>query len=136
MNEDEERELIAAADEGRGHAIAPYSNFRVGGALRGAAGDVFRGCNIENASYGLTMCAERVALYSALATGTRDFDAIAIVTASSPPSTPCGPCRQLLWEYCGDIEVIMATVGGAEVRRRRLSELLPLPFDLKERTDK
>ncbi|MBW3564074.1 MAG: cytidine deaminase [Acidobacteria bacterium] len=131
MNEDEERELIVAAREGRDYAIAPYSGFRVGAALRSSGGETFRGCNVENASYGLTMCAERVALYSALAKGVRDFDAVAVVTEADPPSSPCGPCRQLLWEYCGDIEVVMASVQSKETVRQRLSELLPNPFELK-----
>lgn len=133
MNEDEERELIVAAREGRDFAIAPYSGFRVGAALRSSRGEIFRGCNVENASYGLTMCAERVALYSALAQGVRDFDTIAVVTEADPPSSPCGPCRQLLWEYCGDIPVIMASATTDTVRRSRMGELLPLAFDLEER---
>jgi cytidine deaminase len=119
--------LIAAARDARDRAIAPYSNFRVGAALETADGHVIGGCNIENATFGLTVCAERVALLTALAAGERDFRAIAVVSQSREPATPCGPCRQLLWEYCGDIEVVAASTAGA-ISRYRLSELLPHPF--------
>ena len=119
--------LIAEARAAREHAIAPYSGFRVGAAIETRSGRIIQGCNIENASYGLTVCAERVALLSALAAGEREFARIAVVSQSETPATPCGPCRQLLWEYCGEIPVILASVSGEE-RRFRLSELLPHPF--------
>ena len=119
--------LIAAAADARDRAIAPYSNFRVGAALELADGRIVTGCNIENATFGLTVCAERVALLTALAAGERQFRAIAVVTQSSKPATPCGPCRQLLWEYCGDIDVITASTAGTTARYR-LAELLPHPF--------
>jgi cytidine deaminase len=100
----------------------------VGAALETSTGEVVTGCNVENATYGLTMCAERVALYKALSEGRDVFTRIAVVADTDDPTPPCGSCRQLLWEYCGDIEVILANLS--EVRRRmRLSELLPLPFD-------
>lgn len=121
--------LIHEARAARERAIAPYSGFRVGAALRTRTGQVFHGCNIENASYGLTVCAERVALLTALAAGEREFTAVAVVSAGDPPATPCGPCRQLLWEYCRDIDVITSNLDGVE-RRFRMSELLPHPFDL------
>lgn len=121
--------LIAAAADARGRAIAPYSGFRVGAALETADGRVVTGCNIENATFGLTVCAERVALLTALAAGDRAFRAVAVVTHADEPATPCGPCRQLLWEYCGDVDVITANTAGAIVRYR-LSELLPHPFTL------
>jgi cytidine deaminase len=121
--------LIAAATRARERAIASYSGFRVGAALETAAGRVIEGCNIENATYGLTVCAERVALLTALAAGERAFARIAVVSQSHAPATPCGPCRQLLWEYCGDIDVITASISGA-VSGYRLSELLPHPFTL------
>lgn len=121
--------LIQTAREARERAIATYSGFRVGAALETADGRVFYGCNIENASYGLTVCAERVALLTALASGERKFRAIAVVSQSTPAASPCGPCRQLLWEYCRDIDVHLATLDGA-VETLRLSTLFPRPFDL------
>ena len=119
--------LIAAATDARERAIAPYSGFRVGAALETTDGRVITGCNIENASFGLTVCAERVALLTALAAGERSFRSIAVVSQTAEPATPCGPCRQLLWEYCADIEVITASTAGA-VARYRLADLLPHPF--------
>ena len=120
--------LIDAARRAREHAVAPYSNFRVGAALLGADGAIHAGCNVENASYGLTMCAERVALFKALSEGARSFTAIAIVADTEAPTPPCGPCRQLLWEYCGDIAVLLANLSGPK-GRHSMRELLPLPFD-------
>ena len=123
-----DKTLIEEATIARENASARFSNFKVGAALRTVSGKIYRGCNVENATYGLTVCAERVALLSAIAAGDRKFDAIAVVTQSDEPSTPCGPCRQLMWEYCGDIDVILSNLS--EVKRRlRLSQLLPLPFD-------
>lgn len=121
-------ELITAARHARRRARAGYSGFTVGAALRTADGQVVAGCNIESASYGLTMCAERVALFKALADGHRAFSQLAIVAHAATPTPPCGACRQLLWEYAGDIEVILAT-PRRETARYRLSELLPAPFD-------
>jgi cytidine deaminase len=120
--------LVAAARAARERAIAPYSGFKVGAALATRDGVVFGGCNVENASYGLTMCAERVALLKALSEGHRDFAGIAVVADTPSPTPPCGPCRQLLWEYCGDIPVVMAnlTTVTAELHMR---DLLPWPFD-------
>jgi cytidine deaminase len=120
--------LVAAAVDVRDRARARFSNFKVGAALETDKGDVVTGCNIENATYGLTMCAERVALYKALSDGHDVFLRIAVVADTEEPTPPCGSCRQLLWEYCGDIEVVIANLS--EVKRRvRLSELLPMPFD-------
>jgi cytidine deaminase len=102
----------------------------VGAALRTRAGRVIRGCNIENGTYGLTVCAERVALLTALADGEREYEAVAVVTQSETPSSPCGPCRQLMWEYCGDIDVILAGLDGA-YEIMKLSELFPRPFEFK-----
>jgi cytidine deaminase len=122
--------LVAAAVDAREHARARFSNFKVGAALETSTGEVVTGCNIENATYGLTMCAERVALYKALSEGRDVFTRVAVVADTRDPTPPCGSCRQLLWEYCGDIEVIIANLS--EVKRRlRLSELLPLPFDVR-----
>ena len=120
--------LVAAAIDAREHARARFSGFKVGAALETNDGTVISGCNIENATYGLTMCAERVALYKALSDGRDVFTRIAVVADTQDPTPPCGSCRQLLWEYCGDIEVVLANL--TEVKRRmRLSALLPLPFD-------
>jgi cytidine deaminase len=100
----------------------------VGAALVGSKGAVFTGCNVENASYGLTVCAERVALLKALSEGAREFAMIVVVADTTAPTPPCGPCRQLLWEYCGDIPVVLANLT-AVTGRHRLRDLLPFPFD-------
>jgi cytidine deaminase len=121
-------ELVNAARTGRENAVAPYSGFKVGAALRTKSGRVYTGCNVENASYGLTVCAERVALLKALSEGEREFTAIGVVADAATPTAPCGPCRQLLWEYCGDIEVVLANPDRI-IRTHRLAELLPFPFD-------
>jgi len=120
--------LIAAARAAREHASAPYSHFNVGAALLARDGTIYTGCNVENATYALTVCAERVALLKAISEGARDFTTIAVVADTAAPTPPCGPCRQLLWEYCGDITVVMANLTH-ETARLRMSELLPLPFD-------
>jgi cytidine deaminase len=120
--------LATLAREARERAQAPYSDFKVGAALKTATGEIVTGCNIENASYGLTMCAERVAVFKAVSEGLTDFDAIAVVAASKRLTPPCGPCRQILWEYCGDLVVHMEDLKG-HARTLRLSELLPFPFD-------
>ncbi len=120
--------LIAAAAAARENAHAPYSNFRVGAALRARSGRVITGCNVENASYGLTVCAERVALLKAISEGERGFEALAIVADTERLTPPCGACRQLLWEFCGDIEVIAANLHGRS-KIFRLAELFPEPFD-------
>ena len=109
-------------------ARARFSGFQVGAALETSTGEVVTGCNVENATYGLTMCAERVALYKALSDGKDVFTRIAVVADTDDPTPPCGSCRQLLWEYCGDIDVILANLSEVK-RRMRLSQLLPLPFD-------
>lgn len=121
-------ELIAAARHARRHARAPFSRFKVGAALETTGGHIVTGCNIESATYGLTMCAERVAMFKALSEGRRHFLRLAVVTAAPAPTPPCGACRQVLWEFAGDIDVILATLRGP-VSPHRLSELLPLPFD-------
>jgi len=120
--------LVDAAREARLRAIAPYSGFKVGAAIETRAGAVITGCNIENASYGLTMCAERVALLKALSEGHRDFIAVAVVADTRAPTPPCGPCRQLLWEYCGDIRIILANLTDTKAQHQ-LGDLLPFPFD-------
>src|SRR5574337_1590039 len=120
--------LVAAARQARENAHAPYSNFRVGAALRARSGRVYTGCNVENATYGLTVCAERVAIFKAISEGERGFDAIAIVTQTEALTPPCGACRQIIWEFCGDAEIILANLKG-QVEVHRASQLLPRPFD-------
>lgn len=120
--------LLAVATDARTRAQAHYSNFQVGAALETADGVVIGGCNIENATYGLTLCAERVALVKALSDGHSIFTRIAVVADTEAPTPPCGPCRQLLWEYCGDIDIILGNLSGP-TGRFRLSALLPMPFD-------
>ncbi len=126
MREDEA--LILAAKQARENAYAPFSNFRVGAALRASSGRIFNGCNVENATFGLTICAERVAIFKAISEGERGFDAIAVVTDSDILTPPCGACRQLIWEFCGDVPVIITNLKGKrEVIAMR--ELFPKPFD-------
>ncbi len=120
--------LVTAAREARQRARATFSRFKVGAALETTDGRVVTGCNIENATYGLTMCAERVAVFKAVSEGLDSFRRIAVVADTEAPTPPCGPCRQILWEFAGDIEVILANLKE-EKGRYRLSELLPLPFD-------
>lgn len=123
-----EEKLIAAARAARENAHAPYSNFRVGAAVQAKSGRIFTGCNVENASYGLTCCAERVAIFKAISEGERGFDTIAVVTDTETLTPPCGACRQIIWEFCGDVEVVMANLKG-KVERERAGTLLPRPFD-------
>jgi cytidine deaminase len=120
--------LIEAAKQARENAHAPYSNFRVGAALRSTSGRIFGGCNVENATYGLTMCAERVAIFKAVSEGERGFSAIAVVTDTDVLTPPCGACRQLIWEFCGDIPVSMANLKG-KIEVVQMKELFPKPFD-------
>ena len=124
----EVRALVGRAREARRRAFAPFSGFKVGAALRARDGTVITGCNIENASYGLTMCAERVAVFKAVSEGIRKFDAVAVIADSPRLTPPCGPCRQILWEFCGDVWVHMSDLRG-RTRSMRLLELLPYPFD-------
>lgn len=121
-------ELARLAMEARKRAHAPFSKFKVGAALRTKTGEVILGCNVESSSYGLTMCAERVAVFKAVSEGIKEFDAVAVVADSMRPTAPCGACRQILWEACGDIWVHLVDLRGKTVTRR-MSELLPLPFD-------
>jgi cytidine deaminase len=116
--------LIEQARKVRSYAHAPYSKFAVGAALLGRSGRVFTGCNVENLSFGLTICAERVALCSAVAAGEREFEAIAVVADSLTPVSPCGACRQVLAEFAPDLEICSANLTG-ERFSGRLGELLP-----------
>ncbi len=129
LTDAEARSLVAAATAVRERAVATYSGFQVGAALMDVDGRVFTGCNVESATYGLTVCAERNAVFKAISEGARRFRAVAVVTAAEPPTPPCGACRQVLWDQCRDIEVLMATTGGG-LERTRLSVLLPRAFEL------
>ena len=120
--------LIAIARTARQHAHAPHSNFRVGAAVRAKSGRIFSGCNVENATYGLTLCAERVAIFKAISEGERGFDSIAVVADTDELTPPCGACRQIIWEFCGDANVVLANLKG-KIERYRMSELFPKPFD-------
>lgn len=120
--------LLAEAKQSRENAHAPYSNFRVGAALRATSGRIFGGCNVENATYGLTVCAERVAIFKAISEGERGFDAIAVVTDADTLTPPCGACRQLIWEFCGDVQVVLSNLKG-KTETIQMRELFPKPFD-------
>jgi cytidine deaminase len=120
--------LILAARQARENAFAPISNFRVGAAVRAGSGRVYTGCNVENATLGLTCCAERVAIFKAMSEGERDFDAIAVVTDVEGLTPPCGACRQIIWEFCGDVPVLLANLDG-KVEKETSARLLPRPFD-------
>jgi cytidine deaminase len=121
-------QLVTAARRARRNAQAAFSRFKVGAALEAADGTIITGCNIENATYGLTVCAERVAMFKALSEGYRKFRRIAVVADTDAPTPPCGACRQILWEFGGDLEVILANLRR-EKGRHQLKDLLPLPFD-------
>ena len=123
--------LVAAARDARERAVATYSNFRVGAALETADGTIVTGCNIENASYGLTICAERVAMFKALSEGHRTFVRIAVVADTESPTSPCGACRQVLWEFGSDLEVILANMREV-TGRHRMAELLPHAFSARQ----
>jgi len=120
--------LVEAARAAREHAVADFSHFKVGAALETETGEIFTGCNVENASYGLTICAERVAIFKALSEGRRRFTRIAVVADTSSPTPPCGACRQIIWEFCGDITVVLANLREVTATLQ-MKELLPLPFD-------
>ena len=121
-------QLVAAARAAREHAVARFSGFKVGAALETSDGTVVTGCNVENATYGLTVCAERIAMFKALSEGHRTFRRVAVVADTEAPTPPCGACRQILWEFGGDLEVILANLKR-ETGRHQLKDLLPLPFD-------
>ncbi len=120
--------LVQAALDARQNAHAPYSHFLVGAAVECDDGRIFGGCNIENATYGLTVCAERVAIWKAMSEGARRFRRIAVAVDTETLTPPCGACRQLLWEFCGDIEVLLSNLNGT-TETMRLKDLFPRPFD-------
>jgi cytidine deaminase len=120
--------LIAAALAVRANAFAPYSKFHVGAALEDVDGRIHTGCNVENATYGLTVCAERVAVFKAISEGVRKFRRIAIAADTDTLTPPCGACRQILWEFCGDVEIILVNPRG-KTETYQLKDLFPKPFD-------
>jgi cytidine deaminase len=120
--------LIEAAVAARENAHAPFSHFKVGAALEDESGRIFTGCNVENATYGLTVCAERVAVFKAISEGARKFTRIAVAADTDSLTPPCGACRQILWEFLGDAEVTMVNLHGKS-ETIRLKDLFPRPFD-------
>jgi cytidine deaminase len=120
--------LLEAAIECRKNAHAPYSNFLVGAAVEDENGRIHTGCNIENATYGLTICAERVAIFKAMSEGVRRFRRVAVAADTNKPTPPCGACRQILWEFCGDVEIILVNLAGV-TEIFRLKDLFPRAFD-------
>lgn len=123
-----DKKLINRARRARTRAYAPFSRFRVGAALETARGRIYTGTNIENASYGLTICAERLAVFQAVAAGERRFKRLAVVADTARLTPPCGACRQIIWEFCGDIEIILANLKG-KTAHYRMGTLLPRSFD-------
>jgi len=120
--------LIDAALAARENAHAPFSKFKVGAALEDQSGRIFTGCNVENATYGLTVCAERVAVFKAISEGARKFTRIAIAADTDILTPPCGACRQILWEFCGNAELILVNLQGKS-ESLRLKDIFPRPFD-------
>jgi cytidine deaminase len=120
--------LTQAALDARKHAHAPFSNFNVGAALEDADGRIHTGCNVENATYGLTLCAERVAVFKAISEGARKFTRVAVAADTDVLTPPCGACRQILWEFCGDVELVLVNPRG-KTETFRLKDLFPRPFD-------
>ena len=123
-----DKELIDAAAAVRENAFAPYSGFRVGSALETEDGELVTGCNVESASYGLTVCAERIAIFNALSQGKKRIRKIAVVTDTDELTAPCGACRQIIWEFGGDIPVILSNLKG-KTATLTMKDLLPHAFD-------
>lgn len=121
--------LLAAALAVRENAFARFSNFKVGAALEDSDGRIHTGCNVENATYGLTVCAERVAVWKAISEGARKFRRVAVAADTEVLTPPCGACRQILWEFCGDIEILLVNPRG-KTETHRLKDLFPRPFDV------
>ena len=128
MSEESFQSLIEAAKEARLHSVAPFSNFKVGAAVRTESGKIYTGCNVESASYGLTVCAERVAIWKALSEGDRHFTQLAVVADTETLTPPCGTCRQIIWEFARGADIVFANLkGDSEVFH--ISDLLPRAFD-------
>jgi len=123
-----ESQLIEEATAARVRSIAPFSKFLVGAALQTDEGKVFTGCNVESASYGLTVCAERVAIWKALSEGERDFARLVIVADTEQLTPPCGTCRQIIWEFCKHATIVLANLHGQK-EELHIADLLPRAFD-------
>ena len=130
MNENNLEELIESAKKVREKAYAPFSNFLVGAAVRTKDGKIYTGCNVESASYGLTVCAERIAIWKAVSEGEREFECVAVVTDTEDLTPPCGTCRQIIWEFCGDVPVTFSNLKG-KTETVMMKEILPRAFDTK-----
>ena len=128
MNEAEDQTLIETAKAARLRSVAPFSNFLVGAALQTKAGKVFTGCNVESASYGLTVCAERVAIWKALSEGERDFTNLVVVADTETLTPPCGTCRQIIWEFAKHATIVLANLRGQR-EEVHIGDLLPKAFD-------
>ena len=128
MSDENFEALIAAATKAREGSVSPFSQFMVGAALETESGKVYTGCNIESASFGLTVCAERVAIWKALSEGERNFKALAIVADTESLTPPCGTCRQIIWEFCKNSTIILANQRG-QTETMQVRELLPRAFD-------
>ncbi len=128
-----ERELVNAALEARRRSHSPYSGYAVGSAVltAGSKGRIFAGCNVENASYGATICAERSALCSAVGAGEKKFSLLAIAVGGREPAPPCGICLQFMTEFCEDLTLLLVAAGSGRVRRTSLKKLLPVRFRFK-----
>lgn len=124
---EEYKKLINEAEKARNRAYTPYSKFKVGAAVLSVDGKIFTGCNIENASFGLAVCAERVAIFKAISEGSTKFKAIAVIGNTDKPCSPCGACRQVISEFGEDILLIMANLKG-DVKIKKIKELLPEAF--------
>src|ERR1035438_7911683 len=120
--------LVSAATHARTNAHAPFSKFRVGAAVEDADGRIHTGCNVENATYGLTICAERVAIFKAISEGARKFTRVVVAADTDTLTPPCGACRQILWEFCGDVELTLVNPRG-KTETFQLKDLFPRPFD-------
>ncbi|PYS63164.1 MAG: cytidine deaminase [Acidobacteria bacterium] len=127
MSESEDQ-LIEQATAARLRSVAPFSNFLVGAALQTDEGKVFSGCNVESASYGLTVCAERIAIWKALSEGERDFARLVIVADTEQLTPPCGTCRQIIWEFCKHATIVLANLHGQK-EELHVADLLPRAFD-------
>jgi cytidine deaminase len=128
LSEESLRSLIESATKARLHSVAPFSNFLVGAAVRTESGKIYTGCNVESASYGLTVCAERVAIWKALSEGERLFTELAVVADTEPLTPPCGTCRQIIWEFCKNSTIVLANLNGGR-ETVSMKELLPRAFD-------
>jgi cytidine deaminase len=128
LSEEDFKPLIEAAQKARSHSVAPFSNFLVGAAVQTENGKIYTGCNVESASYGLTVCAERVAIWKALSEGERAFTALAVVADTETLTPPCGTCRQIIWEFARGADIVFANLQG-ESEVFHVADLLPRAFD-------